>query len=369
MKVYHKKRICFLTNSLNTSQGGGRFSLGLIDNIKKTNIFNIDILTTVSSGHDLEKPILYSSKIKLILSFFKIRKIFKKCDIIHAIDGFPYGVIAVIASLGLRKKIIISTVGSGSIKPLYKFYQGFLLRFAYRLSNVITTISSYTSSEIKKKVPRLDMQIITPGIDYSYFYNANLQDEYNQEIELYKPYILSVAKLKPRKGHYFSLSVFAKVADELPHIKYLIVGSGRGKYYKEIKQLIQNLKIEDKVIFKQNISDEELVLLYKNAEMFILLPQNDNHDIEGFGLVYIEAAAFGLPVIGCFDSGAEDAILNKQNGFLVNPDDVDNATEKVLEIMNNSSLKLEFSRKSVDFAKKNDWGYVIKYYLEIYKNL
>ncbi|MBU1203304.1 glycosyltransferase family 4 protein [Patescibacteria group bacterium] len=355
-------KICFLTNNLDTQNGGGRFSYELIEHVRK-NIDDVVILTTVSSGYDKEHSILSTSKIKLLFSIFKIRKIIKQCDIIYALDGFPYGIIGVLTSLGLKKKIIITAIGSGSIRPLYGKWN-FLLTWAYRRADVVTAISSYTVNEINKKID-IDIKIITPGISYQYFL-----DSYNQVDDSalkYKPYILTVGRFKKRKGQLLSLKAFAKIAKEFPDLKYVFVGSSRSAYYQQVADLSRKFSLENRVIFKEAINDNELVSFYKNAELFILLPQNVNFDIEGFGLVYLEAAAFGLPVIGALRSGATDAILDKQNGFLVEPQDVDEAAEKMKLILEDSKLRHNFSHNSIVFAKSLDWSTIIKKYLNILK--
>jgi glycosyltransferase involved in cell wall biosynthesis len=343
---------------LDIKNGGGRFSHDLIEYIKKENI-ETKVLTTVSSNYHEESAIIYSSKLKLFFSLFKIRAIFKEYDVIHAIDGLPYAIIATICNFGLGKKLIITAIGSGSIKSLYNRWS-IILKWAYRRAHRVTAISSYTANEINKKVPDLKVEVIIPGIDYSYFVQQR-----NEESQ-YKPYILSVGRIKERKGQYFSIKAFAKVSRQYKDLKYVIVGSNRGQYYKKLKILIKELNIADKIIFKENLDDKELVSLYKNAKLFILLPQNINYDIEGFGLVFVEAAAFGLPVIGALRSGAIDAILDGQNGFLVEPQDTNEAANKILEILNNDKLRDEFGHKSIEFAKRLDWSLVIKKYLNIY---
>ncbi|MDP2812796.1 MAG: glycosyltransferase, partial [bacterium] len=152
-------------------------------------------------------------------------------------------------------------------------------------------------------------------------------------------------------------------------LKYIIIGSGRGQYYRKLLGLIKELNLIDKVIFKENVSDQELVSFYKNAELFILLPQNVDYDIEGFGLVFVEAAAFGLPLIGALESGAIDAMLDGQNGFLVSPQDTKQATQKMMLILDDVQLKNSFKNKSVEFAKSLDWSIIIKKYTKIYELL
>ena len=136
-----------------------------------------------------------------------------------------------------------------------------------------------------------------------------------------------------------------------------------------MQKIIAELGIVDKVLFKENISDEELVCWYQQAELFMLLPQNIKYDVEGFGLVFLEAAAFGLPVIGAADSGAEDAIWNGRNGFLVNPADITAAATRAREILSNQDLRQKLSANSILFAKKMSWEHTINNYLTIYQSL
>ena len=354
-------KIVFLTNNLDIKNGGGRFSRDLITRIKKENI-EVKILTTVASDYKEEEVIVYNSKLKLFISLFKIRKIFKDYDIVHAIDGFPYAIVAAICNLGLKKKFIITAIGSGAIQPLYSKWSA-MLKWAYHKADKITAISSYTADEINKKITDLVIKVIIPGIDYNHFAQQSADEN------KYKPYILSVGRIKERKGQYFSIKAFAKVSKQYKNLKYIIVGSSRGRYYRKISDLIKKLDIVDKIIFKEDISDQELVSFYKNAELFILLPQNVDYDIEGFGLVFVEAASFGLPVIGALQSGAIDAMLDGQNGFLVEPQNTDQTAKQMLKILNDHDLRDSFAKRSIEFAKSLDWQFIIKEYKEIYKNI
>lgn len=360
-------KICFVTNNLNIKNGGGRFSLEFIEQVRKNiGADNVGVLTTVASSYPLEKSILAVSKIKLFFSIFKIRKILSAYDIIHVMDVFPYGVIASLAAWGLQKKIIITAIGSGSIQPLHKQWS-FLIKYVYKQADIITAISNYTALEIKKKMPALKIIIINPGINYDHF--MQLKNKSLEHHNLPGDYILSVGRIKPRKGYEYSIKAFAKASAVLPQLKYVIVGSERGEYFTRLQSLISQLGIGDKVIFKEGISDQDLVNLYMNAKIFILLSQNVNYDVEGFGLVFVEAAAFGLPSIGSKYCGAEDAILNKQNGWLVEPQDIDQIAEKLLELLKNQKMYSDFQKASLAFAPSFDWSIRIKKYLQIYELL
>ncbi|PWB39062.1 MAG: hypothetical protein C3F02_00375 [Parcubacteria group bacterium] len=358
-------RLCFLTHNLDFKNGGGRLSNDLLTqlHIARPDI-TIDVLTMAKSGDPREQAILCTNKIKLLFSFFKIRKMLREADIVQAMDIMPLGIIAYLFSRGLKKKIIITVIGSGSIQPLHRWFWRSLCAYIYRRVSKVTAISSYSAGEIKKIIPDLSVEIINPGINYHYF--VQQQSSY---IVLDEPFILSVGRLKPRKGYEFSIRAFAKIAAQYPALKYIIVGSGQGEYYHKINKLISDLNLASRIIIKQGIADAELVSLYKSAELFCLLPQNVDFDIEGFGLVFVEAAALGLPVVGTKDSGAEDAVQDGQNGFLAKANNFDSAAQALDKILGDKGLRQRFSQNSLEFAKKFDWSVIIKKYINLYELL
>lgn len=347
-------KICFLNHDLSDKTGAGRFGLSLLNAMKK---MVLDIQYRILT-HDNFLP---KNKFCLILALPKIRRIFQKYDVIHALDGWPYGVIAAIASLGLKKKVIITAIGTGAVQPLYQPFKKWLMKWAYRKANIVTAVSNNTKREIQKFLPDLKIEVINHGVNFDKFQVSSFKF---QEIEKLKPYILSVGVLKKRKGYEYSLSAFAEIALKFPDLKYVIVGDGPER--DKLNVQCQMLNIADKVVFLKNLSETELVTLYKNAELFILLSQDVNKDIEGFGLVFLEAAAAGLPVIASKGTSAEDAVLDDQNGFLVSPQNYQAAAAAMETILNNADLKKSFAAASLNFAQKMSWDAAAQKYLGLY---
>ena len=103
-----------------------------------------------------------------------------------------------------------------------------------------------------------------------------------------------------------------------PDVRYRIVGSTDDRVFlAQLEARIAALGLQDAVELLGRVSDEELLRLYHGYAAFWLLPVDDGHQFEGFGLVYWEANACGRPVIGALRSGAEDAIEDGLNGYLV----------------------------------------------------
>jgi phosphatidylinositol alpha-1,6-mannosyltransferase len=129
--------------------------------------------------------------------------------------------------------------------------------------------------------------------------------------------ILSVARLVRRKGHLQVLEALPEVLRRIPDLKYTIIGSG--PLEEELRAAAGRLCVQDHVVFRGNLDSGELLAEYAGSDCFILPNIDDPQtgDTEGFGIVFIEASAHGLPVIGGRTGGTEGAILEGQTGVRV----------------------------------------------------
>ena len=299
-----KIRIIFIVPTMDYKNGWGRYSSELIKRIVARPEIEAVILSEQPSGYPGEIPILRRSW-KIFGSALRVRKYLRTADIVHAFDGYPYGIIAYLANLGIGKKIIINGVGTYSVAPFYNFRTSALLKAAFKKADAVISISSYTKKEIEKKVVPKNHFVIPMGVDCKKF---NLPHSGAGD------YILSVGAVTPRKGYDISIQAFAKVKEKFPNLKYYIVGSQRETIFlDEIKKLIRKLDLERDVKFFNYVGDEELANLYREAKLFILSSVNFEHFFEGFGLVFMEAAASGLPVVGTRGCGIEDSVKEVYN--------------------------------------------------------
>lgn len=358
-------RICYLNHDLKENTGAGRFGLALLGRLKEEySDFQPTVLTAAGSSHPWEKPILYPGILRLIFVLPRIRAVFKECDLIHALDGFPYGVIAAIASLGLGKKLVITAVGTGALQAFESPIKRALFSWAYRRADRLVAVSNYTRREILSRVSDLDVSVINHAVDTEEFRVMDeLTKEEQETIRRMKPYVLSVGGGKRRKGFEYSFAAFAALVRRFPDLCYAVVGH-------DIENTpAASLGVADKTFCFFGIRRPFLRALYSNAELFMLLPYNDRGDVEGFGFAYLEAAAAGLPVVGTRDSGAEDAVDNKKNGFLVEPRNHNAAAEAAAKILSNPVLREKFAQGSIVFAKKMSWDKAATRYAEIYEKI
>ena len=364
-------KICYLTHDLRHDYGSGVFSKRLIEGVRGRMRCEVIALTSEYAGVEYERPLLIPHKYKFLREIFRIRRIFKECDIIHALDGFPYGAIAAILSVGLGKPLIITGAGTGAVLALYKRIPGMLLRWSYRRADRVTAISNFTKQEMTRFVPDISVKVVNHGVDVELFQRA---DGSHVDIKRFQPYILSVGTLRWRKGYDISIRAFAQAQKKISSLHYVIVGKKyKNDYYRQLQTLIDELHLKDKIHILERIDiKEELADIYKGAELFCLFSQNHGHDIEGFGLVFLEAAAAGIPVVGIKNCGVEDAVLDGENGYLVEPrryDDPNAFTSAIIKILEDEDLKKRMAASSLAFAKRSTWDERIGEYVRIYKKL
>lgn len=353
-------KICFIASTLNVKTGWGRLSAGLIDSLKQGG--EVEIVSVVEEGEAGDLAILPKNKknlFKLIPALIKLFKISQGSDIVHALDGWPYGFYGALTG----KPLLITLIGTYSFKPIQRLKLGGFLRFAYRRAVVLASISGYTADLVGQKVPEIKnkIRVIHPGVNEKFF-GATTTDHRDN-------YILSVGTIEPRKGYEVSIQAFAELAKNHPELKYRIIGNKDKRHFKVVAALIKKFGIEDKIVILNNVNEEELLNFYRKAKLFLLHPLNMGGAFEGFGLAYLEAAAAGLPIVGTLGNGSEDAVSNNHNGTLVRQGDVDGTADAMRRILNDQNLYSRMSRNSIEWAERHNAQKTAQEYLRIYKSI
>jgi phosphatidylinositol alpha-1,6-mannosyltransferase len=161
--------------------------------------------------------------------------------------------------------------------------------------------------------------------------------------------LLTVGRLVERKGQDTVLQALRRVALELPNVVYLLVGSG--PYEERLRSLARELEVEDIVFFCGRVPEDELVAYYHACDAFVMISRELPDDTEGFGIVFMEAAACGKPTVGGRSGGVPDAIVDGETGLLVEPTAVEEVAEAIIRVGRDSALAQrlgEAGRQRVD---------------------
>ncbi|MDD4995500.1 MAG: glycosyltransferase family 4 protein [Patescibacteria group bacterium] len=146
-----------------------------------------------------------------------------------------------------------------------------------------------------------------------------------------KRVLLSVARLVERKGIDKVLECLPRLYEKFKDIIYVIVGDGPD--INRLAKIVDDLKIHNLVRFAGSVSDQDMSKFYSIAEVFALPSRQIGPDVEGFGMVYLEANLFGLPVVGGRSGGVPEAVIDRQTGLLVNPNDTNDIYQAINDLM------------------------------------
>lgn len=150
--------------------------------------------------------------------------------------------------------------------------------------------------------------------------------------------MISVARLVPHKGQDTAIRVLAQLRDEFPRMHYVIVGKGEDE--PRLRALAGALDVHERVHFAGQLSDAELADAYASSNVYVGLSRLDNEiNVEGFGISFVEASASGVPVVAGDSGGVRSAVRDGETGFVVSPSDVHAAAEAVGRIVRDAPLR------------------------------
>jgi phosphatidylinositol alpha-1,6-mannosyltransferase len=171
-----------------------------------------------------------------------------------------------------------------------------------------------------------------------------------------------------RKGHHVSLRAVARLRDRFPGMRYYVVGDDRdAKYVSTLRKEIEELGLGGSVVITGLVSDARLREYYRRADLFLLTPVNSGLSFEGFGIAYLEANAYGKPVVGSFGCGAEEAIEVGVNGLLAPQNDDEAVAAAAAAILSDRELSARLGAAGRARAEAQSWRNVARRYLDRYE--
>ncbi|HEV8132254.1 MAG TPA: glycosyltransferase family 4 protein [Acidobacteriota bacterium] len=266
-----------------------------------------------------------------------------------------------------RLALDILAHGLDLLEPSASLRYRLLMRRTLRRAGNVLANSHYTAQLARAMGARNgDIIVMHPGVDCKIFGpgkpNPTLLARH--QIPPDAPVLLSVGRLIERKGFDTVIRALPRVLDRHPSTVYLIVGDGpeRGR----LSDLANHVGVSAAVRFAGNIPMTERVAHYQLARIFVmpnrLIPER--RDVEGFGIVFLEAACCELPTVGGDSGGVADAIEGGVTGSLVDPDSAEDCATKLISLLSDSELRLRMGRAGRERACKNfNWFHLTSRYL------
>jgi len=208
----------------------------------------------------------------------------------------------------------------------------------------LTYISEYTHEKISRALSpgaASNMRRVVPGVNTTEFSPTNLTAGSALRSTIgwaNRPVIVCVSRLMTRKGQDQIIQALPQVLKVVPLASLIIVGDG--PYRKHLEKLTADLGLRDNVHFTGKVDQALLANWYAAGDVFAMPCRTrvGGWDVEGLGIVFLEASATGLPVIVGNSGGAVDAVLDGETGFLVNGNNLSEISDRLIELLANQDL-------------------------------
>ena len=228
-----------------------------------------------------------------------------------------------------------------------------LFSLVCRRARLVIANSEATKALIQGSVSGLNPLVLTPGVRLAHAFKKadarrSLGIDENEKI------VLAVARLIIRKG----LDTLIRAMKSLNHAHARVVIVGYGPEEPVLKSLATELGIN--ATFVGEPTDEDVCRWYAASDVFAVPVREGVEDIEGYGIVFLEAALSGLPVIAGKTGGAQEAVIDGYTGFLVLPDNPEELGRKIQILLEDADLRLRFGeagrmRAERDFRWEDRW--------------
>ncbi len=345
------KKILLVTNDFGPRTGGiETFVIGLLERITGHHVIVFTSSQGETSAYDqdwLDKfgVQVLRDKSKILLPSRRVTRNVKKIVTESDIDVVIFGAAAPLAfmSKSLRKigvkKIIALTHG-------HEVWWAKVFPFNLAIKRIgasvdhLTYLGEFTRKAISKTLSeksRNKLVRIAPGIDTAHFIPR--ADGFEKRVELGlqdKKIIISVGRLVHRKGQDKLIEAMPTILSKIPNAHLLIVGEG--PYKNHLDKLAKKFSLEESVTFVGRILYDKLPTYLSAADLFAM-PSRSRFfglEVEGLGIVYLEASACGIPVVAGNSGGAPDAVIEGVTGFCVAGTDVDQVASAVIEVCSNA---------------------------------
>lgn len=373
-------RIGLLTGDLSHTHGWAHYSLSLIEALHEAGA-NVTVVAARNSPdvpgltvHKLLPNVVPADRFSLLRQVAllpRLRALLRDCEVIHATVE-PYAPLAAWAA-GERPLFI---TGHGSYVQLPVMAR-WPLRRLYRRAfqrGMLVCVSRYTQQVAAQVLPGARTVVVNNGVDVKRFSHVNvrvgegLRLSPTAGVSQNAPTILTVGAVKARKGILELVRALAVVRQQIPGARCVVIGSLKDAAYVErVRAEIRQRGLNDSVMLAGYVPDETLPDWYGAAEVFVLPAKNESWKFEGYGLVYLEASAAGLPVIGTTHTGAADAIDDGVTGLLVSQERLaDDLPQAILRILNDPALAARMGAAGRARARSQTWAHVAARMLALY---
>lgn len=380
-------RILFISFDYPPLRGGiANFSCEVAKNLSAEDVILIVVAPAIKGYKEFDnKSGLITFRVtnikiirEVVLFFIMLYLIFKfRIDVIYNLTWYPSATASYFVSILTGVPYLIHVYAMDYFedrrsifnKLKYNWLRMIIKKLAFDSAKKIIAVSNFTRDRlITRGVDALKIKIIPSGVDFRRFMpHLDVKEIILKHRLENKKVLLTVARLHDYKGHDIVIKALPRLILKFPDIRYVIVGAG--PHEKSLRRLVEELNLNDYVIFTGWVDDRLLPLYYNVCDIFIMLSREIYIEakMEGYGIVFLEANACGKPVIAGRSGGIEDAVIDGITGILVDPLSLDEIVSAVTKILSDKNYAEILGTNGLDRIKKErlNWHSISKEIREI----
>lgn len=258
----------------------------------------------------------------------------------------------------LGEELTAKVIDYGYFGRLTRRFHRSLGLWMLRRCDCVKTISTFTRQALLDRgVPADRIVIITPGVDTE---KTSCDKKIDPEIASRltgRRIVLTVGRFSRRKGQDMVLRAINSLLGQFPNLIYIIAGTGDRDEREYYETIIHELGLHDHALILEGLDSPAIAWLYDACEIFIMANRTlPSGDTEGYGIVFLEAGAWGKPVIGGRAGGAPDAVDDGITGLLVDGTSIDDIANAVRRLLSDKELAQRLGEAGRSKVSRNTWG-------------
>ncbi len=365
------RKTFLITNDLGPRAGGiESFVLGLLERVDKNSV--VILTSSQSKSKDFDKElfekfgaIVIRDRSKILLPTPRVARKAVKIMKEYQAKTIWFGAAAPLALLAKRLRI----AGATNIVALTHGHEVWWAKipiFRLAISKISADVDSWTylgdftkNAMLPVIADKSKLVKIAPGIDVDHFVPSEIDMKLIEKHKLQnRRVVVCVGRLVHRKGQDKLIEAMPQVLKEFPDAVLLLVGEGPIRSM--LDKLIRHHGLEHHVIFTGRIKFEDLPKYIQLGEVFAM-PSRDRFfglEVEGLGIVYLEASACGVPVIVGKSGGAPDAVIQNQTGLIVDGTKPQEISDAICKLLADKELARQMGRQGREWVVEN-WRWQI----------
>jgi glycosyltransferase involved in cell wall biosynthesis len=288
--------------------------------------------------------------------------------LIHSHWIVPQGIVAGLLRRSFKIPVLL-TVHGGDAFAFGNWLGRFFKRLSLRGADACTVNSSYTLNAIKKLYEHIPGHVIPMGVDVETFSAGAQPDALRQQLAVTGRMILFVGRLVEKKGLLHLIQAMPRVLGHFPDAVLVIIGEGASR--PTMEQLSKSLGIASSLRFLGRLPNQALPQYYRAADVFVGPSIVDpGGDTEGLGIVFLEAAAAGVPIIGTAIGGSADILVNGITGIVVPPADPVQLAAAIIRALEDPESRKQLAENAKNLVQNQfSWRQVARQFSALFQTL